>query len=83
MKFKNAHKDPTKIDCLTMLIEKNFSFFSFVYQIISKKPTNFISPNSAQTFYFPLKDTTSLMFATQKNDQLFADILHTHFLSEL
>ena len=62
-----------------MLIEKNFPFFAFVYQIISKKPTTFISLLSAQTLYFPLKDTTSLMFATEKNDQLFADIPHTHF----
>ena len=65
MKLKNPQKYHTKIDSFTTLVEKNFPIFSFVCQIVSKRP-NFISLDSSQTLYFPLKNTTSLMFTTEK-----------------
>ena len=82
MKFKHPHKDHSQIDSFITLKEKNFPFLSFIYQIISKKPT-FVSPNSAQTLFFPLKNTTSLLITTEENEELFADVPHTHFLSKL
>ena len=66
----------------TTLIEKNFPFSSFFYQINSKKPT-YLKPKCFQTLQFPLKKSTAVLIKTGNHEPLFAERHQTHFLSKL
>ena len=61
--------------------EKDFTFFSFVYQIISKKPA-YIYPNTVQTLQFSLKKTKASSVKTEKK-VLFTKLPQTCFLIKL
>ena len=53
-------------------MEKNLSFFSFIYELNSKKRT-YNKPNTVQILHLPPKDTKTLLLKTENHETLFAE----------
>ena len=73
--FKQSFDDQLTFAYFTALIEKNFTFLSFIYQINSKKP-----PNSVQTLRLPLEKATDLLPKPENIKPFFTKTLQNHFL---
>ena len=63
-------------------MEKNLSFFSFIYELNSKKRTH-NKPNTVQTLHLPPNDKKTLLLKTENHETLFAEMPPIHSLSKL
>ena len=82
MNFKHPFNDQLTIASFTKLTEKNFPFFSAIYQINSKKSI-YIKPNTVQRLHFQLENSKTLLLRTENHEPVFAERPQTQFLSKL
>ena len=82
MDFLYSCNDQPTIVSFTTIFEKNFPFFSFIYQRNSKKATSF-KPNTLQNVHCPMKNSKKLLLKTENHETFSSEMPQTLFLSKL